>query len=82
MALACGLAVWATCLPAAGTSASPVVPKSSPAAVSRTPAPTGGILAAICYHRFGVETLKDPYRISLARLAGQLRWLRAHGWVG
>jgi len=49
------------------------------AAGSSPPEP---VLAAICYHRFGLETGKDPYRISLARLAGQLEWLRANGWRG
>lgn len=38
------------------------------------------LLAAVCYHRFGAETRKDPYRISLARLAAQLDWLHADGW--
>src|SRR5665213_1325816 len=49
------------------------------AAGSSPPEP---VLAAICYHRFGLETGKDPYRISLARLAGQLEWLRANGCRG
>ncbi len=40
------------------------------------------VLASICYHRFGVETAKDPYRISLQRLAGELAWLRSQGWAG
>jgi peptidoglycan/xylan/chitin deacetylase (PgdA/CDA1 family) len=38
------------------------------------------ILAVICYHRFGVETDQDPYRISLERLDGQLDWLNKEGW--
>ncbi|HTB21638.1 MAG TPA: polysaccharide deacetylase family protein [bacterium] len=38
------------------------------------------VLAAICYHRFGVESSKDPYRISLQRLGLELDWLHADGW--
>jgi peptidoglycan/xylan/chitin deacetylase (PgdA/CDA1 family) len=39
-------------------------------------------LAVICYHRFGTETAKDPYKISLKRLRAQLAWLREDGWQG
>jgi peptidoglycan/xylan/chitin deacetylase (PgdA/CDA1 family) len=53
------------------------------ATASSTAGIRGGeqVLAAICYHRFGIETRLDPYRISPLRLAGQLRWLRANGWT-
>jgi peptidoglycan/xylan/chitin deacetylase (PgdA/CDA1 family) len=42
----------------------------------------GSRLAVICYHRFGPETAKDPYKISLKRLRAQLAWLRSSGWQG
>jgi peptidoglycan/xylan/chitin deacetylase (PgdA/CDA1 family) len=65
---------------ATGPSAAPPAQRGG-ASVS----PSGGagnesVLAAICYHRFGVETSKDPYRISLKRLAAELVWLHADGW--
>jgi peptidoglycan/xylan/chitin deacetylase (PgdA/CDA1 family) len=44
-------------------------------------APAPKVLAVICYHRFGVETDRDPYRISLDRLDGQLDWLVRGGWA-
>jgi peptidoglycan/xylan/chitin deacetylase (PgdA/CDA1 family) len=37
-------------------------------------------LTTICYHRFGAETAKDPYKISLERLNAQLDWLQAQGY--
>jgi peptidoglycan/xylan/chitin deacetylase (PgdA/CDA1 family) len=37
-------------------------------------------LTVICYHRFGVETKKDPYKISPERLEAQLVWLQAQGY--
>jgi len=40
------------------------------------------VLAVIYYHRFGAETAKDPYKISLKRLQAQLAWLKADGWQG
>ncbi|HXB97684.1 MAG TPA: polysaccharide deacetylase family protein [bacterium] len=44
-------------------------------------APRPKVLAVVCYHRFGAETEKDPYRISLARLDAQLDWLVRDGWA-
>ncbi len=74
------LALAAASVPAVRASASvSAAPPPPHAAVGRGP---DHLLAAICYHRFGPETAKDPYRISLKRLAGELRWLRAHGWQG
>jgi peptidoglycan/xylan/chitin deacetylase (PgdA/CDA1 family) len=37
-------------------------------------------LTVICYHRFGVESSVDPYKISLERLGSQLDWLQAQGY--
>ena len=37
-------------------------------------------LSVICYHRFGAETAKDPYKISIERLNAQLDWLKAQGY--
>lgn len=44
--------------------------------------PVEARLAVICYHRFGPETAKDPYKISLRRLRAQLAWLKQDGWQG
>jgi peptidoglycan/xylan/chitin deacetylase (PgdA/CDA1 family) len=68
----------ALALPVAST-ASPSVAAGSTVTAAGAAGPEY-LLAAVCYHRFGVETKKDPYRISLARLAAQLDWLRADGW--
>jgi peptidoglycan/xylan/chitin deacetylase (PgdA/CDA1 family) len=37
-------------------------------------------LTVLCYHRFGVETELDPYKISLQRLGQQLDWLKDQGY--
>jgi peptidoglycan/xylan/chitin deacetylase (PgdA/CDA1 family) len=42
--------------------------------------PAAKTLTTICYHRFGAETAKDPYKISLERLNAQLDWLQAQGY--
>jgi peptidoglycan/xylan/chitin deacetylase (PgdA/CDA1 family) len=43
-------------------------------------APAEKTLTVICYHRFGVESSVDPYKISLQRLEGQAAWLQAQGY--
>jgi peptidoglycan/xylan/chitin deacetylase (PgdA/CDA1 family) len=52
-----------------------------PLAALAAAGPGSKVLAVICYHRFGAETEGDPYRISLARLDGQLDWLVKDGWA-
>lgn len=69
-ALAIALAVvGAGTVPAEGASTPPAGAGNGPK-----------VLASICWHRFGKETRKDPYRISPERLAGELAWLKADGW--
>ncbi|HTB23634.1 MAG TPA: polysaccharide deacetylase family protein [bacterium] len=53
-------------------------PMAQPGAAKNSP--RTALLAAICYHRFGLETRLDPYCMSPQRLAGELSWLRANGW--
>ena len=49
-------------------------------ALSASLSAAGGTLSVICYHRFGAESTKDPYKIALARFNAQLDWLKAEGF--